>query len=162
MASGYDPTNPIAEEPSPYPCEPILGKITELVNLTPHPVNLMQDGEFIESWQASDSRVWCRVEEQGELVGSVLHRGQEISVFEVAEGLVENLPPRVVGRGYIVSRTTAAAVLRSDFFFPHKQVRDNVGRVVGFQALGRLASTASSMSRWVSAEPTPVVLADNG
>lgn len=151
---------PITEVFPQHPRKISPQDFTELVNLTPHPVNLMRDGECVQSWPAPANDAWCRVKEQGEASGLVSDRGREILVYELAEGSVENLPPARPGRGYIVPRITAAALPRSDFFFPHKQTRDEKGTVNGFEALGQLSGGPESTMHLLELLPDSMLVDD--
>lgn len=152
---------PITEVFPQHPRKADPQEFTELVNLTPHPVNLMRDGECIQSWPAPENDAWSRVKEQEEASGSVSHHGAEIPVYQVAEGSVENQPPLVPGRGYIVPRITVAALPRGDFFFPHKQTRDERGIVNGFEALGQLNGGPESTAHLLDLLPDSLPVADS-
>ena len=98
----------------------------KIINLTPHDISLMRNGQVVEIFPAS--RMPARVSVATEIVG-------EINGFEVRRnvyGQVVNLPERVEGTVYIVSALVAqAAKDRDDIFVTDGAVRDADGRIIG-------------------------------
>ena len=119
------------------------GEITEFVNLTPHAMNLIQEGLCVKSWDAASEDDWCRLEEEIVDVDPLAHEDIEVPVALVTEGDVANHPPQRDGVGYIVPRLTATGSNRDDFFFPIRQTRDEERRISGGQEIEHLLSTAS-------------------
>lgn len=106
----------------------------EIINLTPHPVNLInKEGVTTDTFPVAGPAP--RLVELVETLQDV----DGIPVNKVSYGEeVTNLPAPQEGVLLIVSRITAAAVTgREDILFPHGEVRDENGRILGVQALGR-------------------------
>ncbi len=98
----------------------------KIINLTPHDISLMRNGQVVEIFPAS--RMPARVSVSTEIVG-------EINGFEIRKnvyGQVVNLPEREEGTVYIVSALVAqAAKDRDDIFVTDGAVRDADGRIIG-------------------------------
>lgn len=105
-----------------------------IVNLTPHTVNIMPDGpdgEVTSIPSSGEARAQTTREKAGTING--------IQVYRTKFGAVEGLPEPQEGTIYIVSSITAQAVPhRDDVFIPDDIVRDEQGRVIGCRALGRI------------------------
>ncbi len=96
------------------------------VNLTPHSVTVAGTTFPSEGFARRD-----------ETVGDQRHLG-DMPVLEVRQGDVIGLPGPLDGVYYIVSRVTAeAAAGRDDVLFPHGEIRDGTGRIVGVRRLAR-------------------------
>jgi hypothetical protein len=97
-----------------------------IVNLTPHAINLVRDGQVVETIHPSGTI--ARVSMTTEIVG-------QINGFEVRKNTyneVVDLPPREEGTIYIVSALVAqAAKDRYDLVVPDGSVRDADGRIIG-------------------------------
>ena len=106
----------------------------ELVNLTPHAVNVYgQDGKtLLASIQPTAPAARCKQE------AVCCGRVGGVPVYRMEFGDVENLPEPQEETVYIVSRLVAAAVRRADVFCPGAAVRDEDGRVVGCIGLSRV------------------------
>ena len=106
----------------------------ELRNYTPHPVIVIgDDGRVVATYpvQGPIPRVKEIVVPDRHIDGVLVNK---VSYDEE----VTDLPAPEKGVLLIVSRITAGAVSgRDDLFFPHGEVRDEVGRIVGVRALGR-------------------------
>lgn len=93
-----------------------------IVNLTPHPVNIVNGPTFPPSGEVA--RVSSTTEKVGEIAG--------VSLFRTRFGAVEGLPPPSNGDYFIVSRMVASAAReREDLLVPSGLVRDEEGRVIG-------------------------------
>lgn len=111
---------------------------TQLVNLTPHTINLVaEDGTQLLSLESQGvARVAATTEVVGQLqVGEVV-----VPQTHTTFGEVEGLPEQAPGVGYIVSNMIISAlaqqgVRRDDLFTPGMQVRDDQGRVIGCRSL---------------------------
>jgi hypothetical protein len=111
---------------------------TQLVNLTPHTINLVaEDGTQLLSLESQGvARVAATTEVVGQLqVGEVV-----VPQTHTTFGEVEGLPEQTSGVGYIVSNMIISAlaqqgVRRDDLFTPGMQVRDDQGRVIGCRSL---------------------------
>lgn len=106
----------------------------ELVNLTPHPVKILDgNGEVI--FEAEGCGKPPRAKEVREEIDIV--RG--IPVNRVYHGGVEGLPEPDGETGYIVSRIIAEACpRRTDLYVPDETVRDEQGRIIGCRALAEV------------------------
>ncbi len=114
--------------------------MTKLMNLTPHPVVLMD----------SDKRIIATILPQGDLARCSMERssdesiqvsGHSVPVTSVTLGPLEGLPTPAVGTIFIVSRVAAEAAKRdgrSDVVCPDDAVRDEAGRIIGCKALARV------------------------
>jgi hypothetical protein len=113
-----------------------------LVNLTPHPVTLI-DGEG-KALTIPPSGTVCRAEERVEILGHVEVEGLgTLPVRRVEYGVPVGLPDAEPGVGYIVSSLAARAVAihcpeRQDVYIVADPVRDEQGRIVGARALARV------------------------
>ncbi|MGI5927973.1 MAG: hypothetical protein ACOX8A_12495 [Thermacetogeniaceae bacterium] len=103
------------------------GKETmKIINLTPHAINLVRNGQIVETLPAA--ALPARVSVSAEIVG-------EINGFEIRKnvyGQVVNLPEREEGTVYIVSALVAqAAKDRDDILVTDGAVRDADGKIIG-------------------------------
>ena len=106
----------------------------EILNLTPHPVNII-NGEGVMNATFPVAGPAPRLAELVESLPAV--DGLPVNKVSYSEEIT-NLPAPHQGVLLIVSRITAAAVTgREDILFPHGEVRDENGRILGVQALGR-------------------------
>ena len=106
----------------------------EILNLTPHPVNII-NGEGVMTATFPVAGPAPRLAELVESLPAV--DGLPVNKVSYSEEIT-NLPAPHKGVLLIVSRITAAAVTgREDILFPHGEVRDENGRILGVRALGR-------------------------
>ena len=111
---------------------------TQLVNLTPHTINLVaEDGTPLLSLE---SHGVARVASATEVVGYLQVGGVAVPQTHTTFGEVEGLPEQEPGVGYIVSNMIISALAqqgihRDDLFTPGLQVRDEQGRVIGCRSL---------------------------
>ena len=106
----------------------------EILNLTPHPVNII-NGEGVMTATVPVAGPAPRLAELVESLPAV--DGLPVNKVSYSEEIT-NLPAPHKGVLLIVSRITAAAVTgREDILFPHGEVRDEGGRILGVMALGR-------------------------
>ncbi len=117
---------------------------TRLINLTPHAVRLYRGGEVIREWPAPEDGRWVRVAEQLRPVEPVRDDETTVPVTTVTPGGLVDEPKREPGVGYIVSRISAQAARRSDFYFPLDEVRDADGNILGVKGLGQFPSGKES------------------
>lgn len=99
---------------------------TRIINLTPHKVVIVGEDNFpiIEY----PSQGIARVSQLTEPVGTI----NNVPLFRVSLGDVENLPEPQENTFYIVSRMVAEALPhRKDLLIPTELVRDQEGRVIG-------------------------------
>ena len=104
-----------------------------LVNMTPHPLNIVQrDGEILTVNPSGFVPRCASTEELDQSIGL-------IDVTRQTLGEVEGLPESLPGAFYVVSRLVASAASgRDDLLVPGPLVRDDQGRVVGCKGLSRL------------------------
>lgn len=111
---------------------------TQLVNLTPHTINLVaEDGTQLLSLE---SQGIARVASNTEVVGYIQVGEVVVPQTHTTFGEVEGLPDSAPGVGYIVSNMIISALVqqgihRDDLFTPGLQVRDDAGRVIGCRSL---------------------------
>ncbi|MCY9577942.1 hypothetical protein [Paenibacillus alvei] len=105
-----------------------------IVNLTPHTINIMPDGtdgDVTSIPSSGEARATTTREHYGTING--------IQVYRTKFGTVQGLPKPQKDTIFIVSSITAQAVPeREDVFIPDDIVRDEQGRVIGCRALGRI------------------------
>lgn len=96
------------------------------VNLTPHPINIVDGPTIPPSGEAA--RVTVTREQVDAIDG--------IPIYSSTYGEVEGLPAPAAGVRYIVSGLVRSAVPnRADVYSPGELVRDDAGRVVGCRGL---------------------------
>jgi type VI secretion system secreted protein VgrG len=125
------PTNEPTPAPQPAPTNPTTDTPTpEIVNLTPHPLNLRSvDGEVIT---VPPSGTVARVAETREQLGQLAG----LSVTRASYGAVEGLPAPEAGKIFVVSALVLVAVPgRPDVFAPGPAIRDAEGRIIGADGL---------------------------
>ena len=95
----------------------------ELINLTPHPINIEGYGEIPPSGKIA------RASEQRKKIGEI----NGITVNVVTLGNVVDLPPPKPNTFYIVSRVVAEAERgkRKDLLIPDESIRDASGKIIG-------------------------------
>lgn len=107
-----------------------------IVNLTLHDIIVVADD--VPACEVPPSGLYARVVE---LVrpGDNLHTDRGAAPTATVSYLpkVIDLPEPVTDTIYIVSRVLASAVRRPDLYFPHDEVRDETGRIIGCRALGQ-------------------------
>ena len=109
---------------------------TVLINLTPHPVDVVdpESGAIVASLPPEPEP--ARVEMERERLGTVVVNSVSIPITRNHLGMPSPLPEPTPGRFYIVSRAFAEAVRasgqpRSDLLVPDDPVRDDEGRITG-------------------------------
>ena len=104
-----------------------------LVNMTPHPLNIVQRNGEVLTVEPSGVVPRCASTEKLD---------QSIGLIDVTRqtlGEVEGLPEEIPGAFYIVSRLVASAATgRDDLLVPGPLVRDDQGRVIGCKGLSHL------------------------
>jgi len=106
-----------------------------LINLTPHAINLMADGEAIT---IKPSGIIARCTTAREQVDSVEIDGVVFPVNEIKFGEVQGLPAPKPDNFYVVSSLVAnAAKYRKDLLTVDEAVRDGNGNIIGARALAR-------------------------
>lgn len=111
---------------------------TQLINLTPHTINLVaEDGTQL---LYLESQGVARVASTTEVVGYLQVGEVAVPQTHTTFGEVEGLPDPTPGVCYIVSNMIISAlaqqdIRRTDLFTPGMQVRDDQGRVIGCRSL---------------------------
>lgn len=104
-----------------------------LVNLTPHEINLIMDNGEVLTIEPSGTV--ARVTATTVICGRI----GAIPITTTEFGEVENLPSPEAGTYYIVSSIVAQSCKdREDVFVPNESVRDENGRIIGCKSLGRI------------------------
>ena len=107
-------------------------KKLELINLTPHTVNLI-DGDG-KTFTILPSGIIPRLTEEKESLGTI----NGFPVVKKSFGEVENLPEPKEGTIYIVSALVAGAVNRDDLVVPDGLVRNDKGQIIGCSGFARV------------------------
>ncbi len=116
---------------------PQVDEVRKLINLTPHDVTYFPEVGEPFTWAAPEGPdQWVRRQEQSEELPSLRVQGCEIPVTRVRQGGIAPVPDPIPGVGYIVPRISAETARRSDFFFPHGEVRGQGGGIIGCRRLG--------------------------
>ena len=123
---------PYYESEECYNCCSTLGCTTEIevINCTPHDINIILDEEKNIVIEASGivARVSTVLSPSG-MIG-------EIPLSETRFGEVENLPEPKYGTRYLVSRMVMEACPnRNDLLVPGECVRDEEGKIIGCKTL---------------------------
>jgi hypothetical protein len=106
----------------------------EVVNLTPHTINIMRGNELGGNIAIPSSGV-ARASTEKKQTGDICH----IPVNQNSYGAVEGLPKQKDGIIYIVSALTAQAVpQRQDVYIVDDAVRNEKGQVMGCKAIARI------------------------
>jgi hypothetical protein len=114
-------------------------KKMNIVNLTPHPLNLMPEGPDGPTVTIPPSGSVARCATSRVQVGTVTMDGIAIPVNRTEFGAVTGLPDPQPDTIYIVSAVVAQAVPdRPDVFIVDDAVRDDQGRIIGARALAHV------------------------
>jgi hypothetical protein len=104
----------------------------EIINLTPHTVNMVSEEGVEISRFISQGEARCKqsIEKVGEING--------ILITETQFGEVYGLPDEKEGTYYIVSRLVMQACNnRNDLLVPNEIVRDMEGKIIGCKSFSR-------------------------
>lgn len=108
-----------------------------IINLTPHKINLMPEGGLVVTIPPSGIVARCTVDRVQ--VNTVAVDGITVPVNQTRFGEVFDLPDPQPDTIYIVSTLVAQAVPgRRDVFVVDDAVRDDQGRVIGARALAHV------------------------
>jgi len=112
--------------------------IVELINLTPHPIDVISDDGSI--LRVFESGFVARVEFENLEVEQTLIGGVVITIGKTrTTPQPPDLPPPAPRTLYVVSRIVASAAMdRDDLVFPDDLVRNDKGAVVGCRRLSHL------------------------
>jgi len=111
----------------------------KIVNLTPHPLNLMPEGPEgpVVTIPPSGQVARCTVDRVQ--VDTVTVDGISVPVNQTRFGEVSSLPDPQPDTIFVVSALVAQAVPdRQDVFIVDDAVRDEQGRIIGARALARI------------------------
>ena len=110
-----------------------------IVNLTPHALNLMPEGPDGPTVTIPPSGIVARCTTSRVQVGTITVDNIAIPVNRTQFGAVTGLPDPQPDTIYIVSAVVAQAVPdRSDVFIVDDAVRDEQGRIIGARALAHV------------------------
>jgi len=109
-----------------------------IVNLTPHVLNLLPDGAGGKAVAIQPSGQVARCAVNRIQVDVVVVDGVSIPVNRTQFGTVTDLPDPLPDTIYIVSAVVAQAVDRPDVHIVDDAVRDNDGRIIGARALAHI------------------------
>ena len=113
----------------------------KIVNLTPHAITVLKNGEEISVYKASGCIARCESDTAvvGEIAGIPLTKTEfgELYLVDI-ERVKHELPEQQDGTFYIVSALVARAAGREDFVIVNDTVRDNDGRIIGCQSFAHV------------------------
>lgn len=113
----------------------------KIVNLTPHVITVLKNGEEIAVYDASGCIARCESDTVvvGEIAGIPLTKTEFGELYLVdRERVKHELPEQQDGTFYIVSALVARAAGREDFVIVNDTVRDNDGRIIGCQSFAHV------------------------
>ena len=113
----------------------------KIVNLTPHVITVLKNGEEIAVYDASGCIVRCESDTVtvGEIAGIPLTETRFGELYLIDRDKVRHeLPAQQDGTFYIVSALVARAAQREDFIIVNDTVRDDNGRIVGCQSFAHV------------------------
>ena len=110
-----------------------------IINLTPHPLNLMPEGPDGPTVTILPSGQVARCAVDRVQVDTVAVDGISVTVNQTRFGEVSDLPDPQPDTIYVVSALVAQAVPeRQDVFIVDDAVRDEQGRIIGARALAHV------------------------
>lgn len=108
----------------------------EVINATPHPLNICVEGEQVLYLPVSG--VVARAASATQQYGEITVNGVRVPLFQTRFGALEGLPEPREGVVYVVSALAAAAAPeRNDLLTPGPLVRDEAGVVIGCNGLNK-------------------------
>jgi len=111
----------------------------KIINLTPHPLNLMPEGSDGPMVTIPPSGLVARCAVDRVQVDTVAVDGIAVPVNQTRFGEVSDLPDPQPDTIYVVSALVAQAVPdRQDVFIVDDAVRDEQGRIIGARALAHV------------------------
>lgn len=113
----------------------------KIVNLTPHAITVLKNGEEIAVYEASGSIARCewKTGAVGEIAGIPLTETRFGKLYLIDRDRVKHeLPEQQDGTFYIVSALVARVAQREDFIIVDDTVRDDKGRIVGCQSFAHV------------------------
>ena len=113
----------------------------KIVNLTPHAITVLKNGEEIAVYEASGSIARCewKTVAVGKIAGIPLTETRFGKLYLIDRDRVKHeLPEQQDGTFYIVSALVARVAQREDFIIVDDTVRDDKGRIVGCQSFAHV------------------------
>lgn len=113
----------------------------KIVNLTPHAITVLKNGEEIAVYEASGSIARCewKTGAVGEIAGIPLTETRFGKLYLIDRDKVRHeLPEQQDGTFYIVSALVARVAGREDFVIVDDTVRDDKGRIIGCQSFAHV------------------------
>ena len=113
----------------------------KIVNLTPHAITVLKNGEEIAVYDASGCIARCESDTVtvGEIAGIPLTETRFGKLYLIDRDRVKHeLPEQQDGTFYIVSALVARVAQREDFIIVDDTVRDDNGRIVGCQSFAHV------------------------
>ena len=113
----------------------------KIVNLTPHAITVLKNGEEIAVYEASGCIARCewKTVAVGEIAGIPLTETRFGKLYLIDRDRVKHeLPEQQDGTFYIVSALVARVAQREDFIIVDDTVRDDKGRIVGCQSFAHV------------------------
>ena len=111
----------------------------KIINLTPHPLNLMPEGPDGPTVTIPPSGLVARCAVDRVQVDTITVDGISVPVNQTRFGEVSDLPDPQPDTIFVVSALTAQAVPeREDVFITDDAVRDEQGRIIGARALAHV------------------------
>ena len=108
---------------------------TNVINLTPHAVNVISDDNSIATTIPASGNV-ARCSQTIDIVGALTLDSVVIPISASSYGEVVDLPDPQDGVYYIVSRLVMSACpARQDLLVPNDLVRNDAGQVIGCRSL---------------------------
>ena len=105
-----------------------------LINLTPHPINLIKDGEVVDVIPApEDKNMIPRLKEEIEEIGKI----GDYPIVKKKYGTANTIPEPKEGVYYIVSALVASALKRDDLLVPNV-VRNEEGQIIGADGFAKI------------------------
>lgn len=109
--------------------------MNKIINLTPHAVNVIGDGNSVTITIESSGNV-ARCSQTINIVDTIDLNNVAIPISSSSYGEVVDLPAPQDGVYYVVSRLVMSACPnRQDLLVPNDLVRDDAGRVIGCRSL---------------------------
>lgn len=113
----------------------------KIVNLTPHAITVLKNGEEIAVYDASGCIARCESDTVtvGEIAGIPLTETRFGKLYLIDRDRVKHeLPEQQDGTFYIVSALVARVAQREDFIIVDDTVRDDKGRIIGCQSFAHV------------------------
>ena len=108
---------------------------TQIVNLTPHAVNIVDNSDSVAITIPASGNV-ARCSQTIDIIGSITLDSVAIPISSSSYGEVVDLPDPKPGYYYIVSRLVMSACpARQDLLCPNDLVRNDAGQVIGCRSL---------------------------